>query len=110
MRWPLGTSMKSYNLTKSQQAAFDSLEKAFLRCQREGLYIWSDYGTLSAVNGQVVEIIGPDESLKEPLDHNQVSIILSQDIRENADDKLFIKRRNLTSTSTRPQPPRLLLG
>jgi hypothetical protein len=86
--------MKSYKLTKKQEQAFASLERALLRCEKEGLYIWSNYGTVSAVNGKVVQTVAPDESLGEPLDDAQVSFILSMDIRENSDDPLFVRRNN----------------
>ena len=84
--------MENYELTDEQKKAFRALELALLKCDQAGLYIWSNYGTLSAVNGEVVKVVAPDESLGEPLDYNKVSSILSKDIRENADDDLFVKR------------------
>lgn len=79
-----------YSLTDPQKKAFVALERAFIRCLKEKVLIWDDYGVISAVNGKIVRSVDPDGSLDQELDRSMVSTILEPHVDSNADDPLYI--------------------
>lgn len=85
--------MRNYKLTPKQQELFRSLNDALNACLDAGLYIWDNYGTLSAVNGHVITTVAPDESLGEPLDVDSVSSVDFIWLNSCSDDALFVKRK-----------------
>lgn len=81
---------QSIELTPAQLKAFQSLKRALKKCADQGIYLWDNYGTISAVNGDRVSIIGPDLSLGHPLPESEVSEITTSCWRNsNADDPLY---------------------
>jgi len=82
--------MDDYSLTPEQEKALAALERAFKRCIKENVYVWSNYGTVSAVNGNIIRGISPDPSYEEKLDDSMVSIVSEVNLGDNADDQLYI--------------------
>lgn len=84
----------SYYPTKAQQGAIAELERALAKCSRAGVYLWDNYGTLSAVNGQVVNSVTTHPRVDtQPLDDDQV-LELGQPAcwnTSNSDDQLFVE-------------------
>ena len=80
-----------YNLTQEQEEAFNELASALKKCAELNVYIWSDYGLVSAVNGNIVNDIAPEVTLDEALDEQYVSRIYGYEIHENSDDPLFVE-------------------
>ena len=87
----------NYSLTPKQQRVFARLEKAVRACQAANIFLWDDYGTLSAVNGEIVNDIIPavkgfaDEL--EPLNEGLVSRVIGAYFHHNADDPLYVEFR-----------------
>lgn len=93
--------MESYELTAEQDKAVDALERALKKCAEAGVYLWDNYGTISAVNALTISsIVTSDHG--EPLDHDQVRELrfftskgtggLPLWRAANADDALFVER------------------
>ncbi len=82
--------MADYSLTTEQEKAFNALRRAFKRCKKENIYLWDNYGTISAVNGGIVHGVCPDSSYDAPLDDSMVSISTECNLSANADDSLFV--------------------
>ena len=84
----------SYELTKAQEAAVKELEAALRKCNRAGVYLWDDYGSIRAVNGRVVRHISPDDSYGEMLDRSQVYDVSTPKCwhSSNSDDTLYVQR------------------
>jgi hypothetical protein len=87
----------NYELTPEQEKAFASLERAILKCKAARVYLWDNYGTISAINGRKVNAITTNPRDGEPLDHSAVSTISVSARRgcwhgSNADDALFVER------------------
>lgn len=90
-------SKTNYELTPEQEKAFASLIRALAKCRATKVYLWDNYGTISAVNGRRVDRIVTSVRGGEPLDHGQVSTIPGSITRglwfgSNADDDLFVER------------------
>ncbi len=90
------TDNYSYSLTPEQLKAFKALERAFRKCEKVGIYCWDDYGTISAVNGNLVESVAPENNPEKygfaPLDRDMTSCFFSPAWHgSNADDPLYVK-------------------
>jgi len=86
--------MKSYELTEKQKKAFINLKKAFTRCCKEGLYIWDNYGDISAVNGEIVAEVCTDSRWSEKIDFLDVEEFTPKCWGgSNTDDTLYIVRK-----------------
>lgn len=86
---------RDISLTKLQSGAFKRLESAFKECQRLGMYLWDNYGSISAVNGRDIKCLAPDDTLPHRLDEDMVSSLsVTCWHGSNADDKLFIRFKN----------------
>lgn len=86
--------MSSYHPTKAQMEALDELKAALAKCSRAKVYLWDDYGTISAVNGRVVKAVTSDDQ------HHDAKLDGSQVVRlgkpgcwhsSNSDDQLYIE-------------------
>lgn len=86
---------KDYSLTESQKKAFRALARAVKRCEKENIYLWDNYGSLTAVNGDVVLSIHPVELSHDDfpeLEHNLTSVINSKNwYAGNSDDPLCVE-------------------
>lgn len=83
--------MRDYSLTPKQCKKFAQLKRAFTECEKAGLYVWDDYGKISAVNGLVVKQVCPDESYDARLEDDSVSMFYPRCWgSSNADDPLFV--------------------
>jgi len=84
-----------YEPTSAQVKAFRQLVAALKACSQAGLYVWDDYGTISAVNGLVVKWVAPEEYNRDnllALDRDQVLTIHTSCWRgSNADDTLYVE-------------------
>lgn len=79
-------------LTDSQEKAFAKLKKAFAECQKAGLYVWSDSGRISAVNGRHITCISTLSERGELLDRSNVEHFSSKSWHgENSDDHLYVE-------------------
>ena len=84
--------MDNYDLTAEQMKVFKKLKRVLSECSKLGIYIWDDYGTISAVNGNIVNGVVPDENIGEELDRSQVESIYEKCWKgSNADDTLFVE-------------------
>lgn len=86
-----GNKTQSYELTSKQQKAFAQLKRAFKACEKANVYVWSNYGTISAVNGNIIKHIGPNDPLGESLNYTYVSSIFGYSLGDNADDALYVE-------------------
>jgi hypothetical protein len=83
-----------YAITSGQGKAFRNLMRAFKKCEDAGLYVWDNYGTISAVDGRVVRSVCSDASYGEELNDLHVSYFNSKCWHSsNADDQLYVMRR-----------------
>ena len=83
---------EDYSLTPDQMKAFAALKRAFARCNKEGVYVWDNYGFISAVNSYAINsiICGYGE---EEIDDMQVESFSPKGYRgSNADDPLYVER------------------
>lgn len=82
---------KTVQLTPEQDKAIASLERALSKCVKAGLYLWDDYGTISAVDGNNVSSLDITET-DSPLDRDKVSILICPAWHgSNADDPLYVR-------------------
>jgi hypothetical protein len=83
--------MINYSLTREQQDIFNELIKVLVKCDKSGIYLWDNYGTISAVNGNVVECVASDDTLDKPLNSNMVEWVSPSCWKHgNADDPLYV--------------------
>ena len=81
-------------LSPEQTKAFTQLKTALTKCAKAGIYLWDDYGTISAVNGNFVEEITTDPKTGDELDRGEVSTVSSKAWHgSNADDTLYVRLR-----------------
>ena len=86
--------MDDYSLTPKQAIAFEQLKRVIEKCRKDNIYLWDDYGVISAVNGNIVSCVAPDPNLDETLDEDMISCISSQCWNgSNSDDPLYVKRK-----------------
>lgn len=86
-----------YELTPTQAKAFASLERAMRKCKAAGVYLWDDYGTISAVNGRKLNAVTTNPKDTERLDDAMVTRMPGSASSKcwrgsNADDALFVER------------------
>lgn len=82
---------KDYSLTPEQKKAFKALERAFKKCDALNIYTWDDYGSISAVNGEVVSHVCPDNGYEAEIDNSMVSWFSPKGYDgANADDQLYV--------------------
>lgn len=81
-------------LTPEQKKAFAQLKRAFTACAMSGLYLWDNYGTVSAVNGKGIACLVTDSGRGELADpSNFEGFVPKRWGSANADDPLYIERR-----------------
>ena len=81
-------------LTPEQKKALSTLKRAFTACSKAGLYVWDDYGSLSAVNGKHIARLGTDSRYGEVLDRGLVERFNPKCYGPGcADDPLYIERK-----------------
>ncbi len=80
-------------LTPEQQKAFRRLKQAFAACAKSGLYLWDNYGDISAVNGGGIDCITTDSRGGELLDESNLARLRPKKWgSSNADDPLYVQR------------------
>lgn len=82
---------KDVSLTHEQKKAFLSLKRAFEKCSKSGVYVWDNYGRISAVNGKIVQEVNTGGGYDDILDDTAyVSFFPSCLGNSVSDDKLFV--------------------
>ncbi len=86
------TQEELLRLTPDQKKALAQLKRAFTACEKAGLYVWDNYGTISAVNGKNITGITTDARCGELLDQVNTQGFNSKVWGSaNADDPLYVQ-------------------
>ena len=92
--------MSQKKLSNKQQSSVYFLARALESCVRNNVYLWDDYGLISAVNGNWILDIRADDLLDEILDDSIVDVLPSSCWHgSNADDNLFVKLKHRRRSS-----------
>lgn len=82
---------KDTRLTPEQRKVFANLKRAFTACEKAGIYLWDNYGSVSAVNGRVVNMISTDNRCGEFFDQDGLDYWSPENWHgSNADDSLYV--------------------
>ena len=79
--------------THEQFKAFQKLKRAFRDCEKAGLHVWDNYGTIEAVNGHIMSCPVPNNLL--PIQYDGEGEWFTSDCwrGSNADDTLYYERK-----------------
>ena len=92
-----------YRLTHRQLEAWQDLQTAIDACMSANILVFDYYGTLSAVNGNVVSYVLADKSIGPKLDERQVSEINGCYAKAIPDGVLYYKPMEQLITLRCPQ-------
>ncbi len=81
-----------FKLKKDQQAAFNALKRAFEKCEKSGLMLYNNYGTIGACDGSIVRDYNDLESDYPEIDYPNPNEI-RMPCNEWADDAHFFHLR-----------------
>jgi len=97
MGWPTNKTKtyieapEDYSLTPEQEKAFKALERAFNKCASLNIYTWDNYGSISAVNSDVINHVCPDNSYEALIDDDMVSWFSPKKYYgSSSDDQLYV--------------------
>lgn len=87
-------STQTNALTPEQLKIIAQLRTALTKCHKAGIYLWDNGGTISAVNGKMVDMVTTDSACGDELNNADVTSIVSKAWHgSNADDLLYVIRK-----------------